>query len=89
MTPHLARRALVALIAALPIAGIAQDTWPTRAITMIIPFPPGGVADTVGRPVADALSRILGQPVVWRTAPARAVGLAWPRSRAQSPTDTR
>jgi len=64
MTPHLARRALVALIAALPIAGIAQDTWPTRAITMIIPFPPGGVADTVGRPVADALSRILGQPVV-------------------------
>jgi tripartite-type tricarboxylate transporter receptor subunit TctC len=64
MTPHLARRALVALIAALPVAGIAQDTWPTRAITMIIPFPPGGVADTVGRPVADALSRILGQPVV-------------------------
>ncbi len=64
MTPHLARRALLALIAALPVAGVAQDTWPTRAITMIIPFPPGGVADTVGRPVADALSRILGQPVV-------------------------
>jgi len=31
---------------------------------MIVPFPPGGVADTVGRPVADSLSRLLGQPVV-------------------------
>jgi len=31
---------------------------------MVIPFPPGGVADTVGRPVADALSRSLGQPVI-------------------------
>ncbi len=42
----------------------AQDTWPSRAITMVVPFPPGGVADTVGRPVGEALSRILGQPVV-------------------------
>jgi tripartite-type tricarboxylate transporter receptor subunit TctC len=64
MTPHLIRRTLLALIAALPVATVAQDAWPTRSITMIIPFPPGGVADTVGRPVADALSRILGQPVV-------------------------
>jgi tripartite-type tricarboxylate transporter receptor subunit TctC len=31
---------------------------------MIVPFPPGGLADTVGRPVADAMSRDLGQPVV-------------------------
>ena len=31
---------------------------------MVIPFPPGGVADTVGRPVAEALSRTLGQPVI-------------------------
>jgi tripartite-type tricarboxylate transporter receptor subunit TctC len=43
---------------------MAQDKWPTRALTMVVPFPPGGVADTVGRPVAEALSRILGQPVV-------------------------
>ena len=31
---------------------------------MVVPFPPGGVADAVGRPVAEALTRILGQPVV-------------------------
>ena len=43
---------------------IAQENWPTRPITMVIPFPPGGVADTVGRPVAEALSRALGQPVI-------------------------
>jgi len=43
---------------------IAQESWPNRPITMVIPFPPGGVADTVGRPVADALSRSLGQPVI-------------------------
>ncbi len=44
-------------------AASAQD-YPTRPITMIVPFPPGGVADTVGRPVAEAMSRTLKQPVV-------------------------
>lgn len=38
--------------------------YPTRPITMIVPFPPAGVADIVARPVADALGRELGQPVV-------------------------
>lgn len=48
------------------IAAFAQapEAWPTRPITMVVPFPPGGVADAVGRPVAEALVRILGQPVV-------------------------
>jgi tripartite-type tricarboxylate transporter receptor subunit TctC len=41
----------------------AQD-YPSRQITMIVPFPPGGVADTVARPVAEAMSRHLRQPVV-------------------------
>lgn len=42
----------------------AQSTWPDRPITMIVPFPPGGVADTVARPVAEALSRELKQTIV-------------------------
>ena len=42
----------------------AQTAWPTRPITMIVPFPPGGLADLVARPVAEAMSRELGQPVV-------------------------
>ena len=43
---------------------MAQAGWPDKPITMIVPFPPGGVADTVARPVAEALSRELKQTVV-------------------------
>ena len=45
-------------------AALAQDAYPTRPVTMVIPFPPGGVADTVGRPVAEAMGRHLNQAVV-------------------------
>jgi tripartite-type tricarboxylate transporter receptor subunit TctC len=38
--------------------------WPTRNITMIVPFPPGGQADLAARPVAMALEKILGRSVV-------------------------
>ena len=38
--------------------------WPTRNITMIVPFPPGGQADLAARPVAQALEKILGKSVV-------------------------
>jgi tripartite-type tricarboxylate transporter receptor subunit TctC len=44
--------------------GMAQESYPVRAITMVVPFPPGGVADTVGRPMAEAMGRILKQSVV-------------------------
>ena len=52
--------------AALVLAGTAwsQSSYPDKPITMIVPFPPGGVADTVARPVAEALARELKQPVV-------------------------
>ncbi|HEX2547961.1 MAG TPA: tripartite tricarboxylate transporter substrate binding protein [Ramlibacter sp.] len=43
---------------------VAQGAYPTKPITMVVPFPPGGLADTVGRPVAEAMARELGQPVV-------------------------
>jgi len=42
----------------------AQEAWPSKPIIMVVPFPPGGVADTVGRPVAEALGRILNQSVI-------------------------
>ncbi|VCU70937.1 Tripartite tricarboxylate transporter family receptor [Pigmentiphaga humi] len=46
-------------------AGTAfAQQWPSRPVTLIVPFSPGGVADTVARPVAEAMSRKLGQPVV-------------------------
>jgi tripartite-type tricarboxylate transporter receptor subunit TctC len=42
----------------------AQEDFPSRPITMLVPFPPGGVADTVGRPVAEAMGRYLKQSVI-------------------------
>ncbi|PUE24087.1 Tat pathway signal protein [Limnohabitans sp. JirII-29] len=42
----------------------AQEDYPSRPITMVVPFPPGGVADAVGRPVAEAMGRYLKQSVV-------------------------
>jgi tripartite-type tricarboxylate transporter receptor subunit TctC len=45
----------------------AQDAYPTRAITLINPFPPGGAADVVGRPFAAVLEPIVKQPVVIET----------------------
>src|SRR3984893_8393876 len=44
--------------------GFAQAAWPTRNITMIVPFPAGGQADLAARPVALALERILGKAVI-------------------------
>jgi tripartite-type tricarboxylate transporter receptor subunit TctC len=60
------RRLVLAAAALLTLAGIAsaQSAYPGKAITMIVPFPPGGLADIVARPVAEAMSRDLGQPVV-------------------------
>ena len=59
------RRLFVAagLLAAASLA-VAQAAYPSKTITMVVPFPPGGLADIVGRPVADAMTRNLGQPVV-------------------------
>ena len=46
-------------------SAVAQTApYPNKSITMIVPFPPGGLADIVARPVAEAMSRELGQPVV-------------------------
>jgi tripartite-type tricarboxylate transporter receptor subunit TctC len=45
----------------------AQDAYPSRAVTLINPFPPGGAADVVGRPFAAALEPLVKQPVVIET----------------------
>lgn len=56
--------ALVTVVAvSMPGPAAAQD-FPVRPITLIVPFPPGGVADNVARPVAQALGKQLGQSVV-------------------------
>ncbi len=59
---RLSRAAAVASLAFAASAALAQ--YPDRTITMVVPFPPGGVADTVARPMAEAMSRDLKQSVV-------------------------
>jgi len=52
-------------LAALLCAGLAQaQDYPTKPVTMIAPFPPGGVADIVGRPLAASMEKSLGRPVL-------------------------
>ncbi len=56
---------------------VAQG-YPTKPVTMIVPFPPGGVADIVGRPLAAEMEKVWKQPVVVtnRTGAGGAVGMA-------------
>jgi len=68
-------------------AGAAfSQAYPSKPITMIVPFPPGGVADLTGRPTAIAMEKILRQPVVLvnRAGAGGAVGNA---AVAKSPAD--
>src|SRR5947207_13088757 len=66
-------------IAALLFAGsaFAQD-YPSKPITMVLPFPPGGVAEIVGRPLASIMEKSLKQPIVLINRPGAggAVGMA-------------
>jgi len=57
------RIALIAL-ALLPVPVFAQDAYPTHPITMVVPFPPGGVADLTGRPTAFAMEKFLKQRII-------------------------
>ena len=52
------------VLAPLGLGARAQASDPDRPITVVVPFPPGGVADVVGRPVAEAMGRHLQQPMV-------------------------
>jgi len=74
-------------IAALALCGsaFAQD-YPSKPITMVAPFPPGGVAEIVGRPLASIMEKSLKQPIVLINRPGAggAVGMA---SVAKGPAD--
>ena len=70
--------ALAALVAGVPVQpAAAQEPYPSRPISLVVPFPPGGVADLTARPVAAAMEKALRQPVgvVNKTGAAGAVGM--------------
>ena len=58
----------IAMIAAVAYSGMAlshaDDKWPKRPVTIVVPYPPGGSLDGIVRPFALALQQQLGQPVI-------------------------
>ena len=79
-------RLVCAVVCAFAVTASAQDSYPSKPITMVVPFPPGGVADIVGRPLAAQMEKTLKQPIVVvnRTGAGGAVGMA---SVAKAPAD--
>ena len=64
MRKMLRHGALLALFAGLFVGSARAENWPVRSVTMIVPFPAGGSADTLARAVAQELSDKLGKPFV-------------------------
>jgi tripartite-type tricarboxylate transporter receptor subunit TctC len=56
--------AAVLSVVLLPCVAVAQTDWPTKPISMVVPYPPGGVNDAVARVYAEKLSVELGKPVI-------------------------
>lgn len=61
---HAGRAILGGLAAASLARGAWAQAWPSRPITLVVPFPPGGSSDVVARALGRALGEALGQPVV-------------------------
>ena len=76
----MAKQMALVLLALFALSGgvaLAQEAYPNRPISIVVPFPPGGVADLTARPVAVALEKTLRNPVgvINKTGAAGAVGM--------------
>ncbi len=85
MNRHTLTALMGVMLIGLPMLAGAQAAWPTRAITMIVPFPPGGLADIVARPVAEAMSRELGQAVIIENKPGAGGGIGMAQAAKAKP----
>ena len=85
-------RLLLAIGLALCAFGAAAEaeaqTFPSRTITIIVPFPPGGSTDTVARIMAEKMQAVLGQPVIIENVGGAGGTRRWGASRARRRTAT-
>ncbi|MGJ7508394.1 Bug family tripartite tricarboxylate transporter substrate binding protein [Variovorax sp. GT1P44] len=63
------RNALTAIALGLAASLAAAQTWPSKPITLVVPFPPGGSSDALARAITTPLSQSLGQPVIVESKP--------------------
>lgn len=73
------RRLLAWVLLAFPVFSFSQDKYPSRPVTFVAPFPPGGSVELIGRPLAASLEKTLKQPVLFtnRVGAAGAVGTSY------------
>lgn len=87
MLAKILRAAALAVAAVLlPLFAAAQDAYPNKTISIIVPFPPAGQADLAARPLAAAMSQLFKQPVVVVNRPG-ASGAVGNRAVASAPPD--
>src|SRR5689334_10514853 len=86
MPDRVLERFAVFLLAASFATCVVAQSYPSRAIKMVVPFPPGGGFDGIARPFGEKLSTILGQPVVIENRPG-AAGNVGAEYAARQPAD--
>ena len=79
-------RAITAGLLAMLVTGLSAQTWPSKPVRVIVPFPPGGASDALARTVAQKMSEQLGQPFLVDNKPGAAstIGIA---EAAKTPAD--
>ena len=79
-------QAFTAGVLALLVTGVSAQTWPSKPVKVIVPFPPGGASDALARTVAQKMSEQLGQPFLIDNKPGAAstIGIA---EAAKTPAD--
>jgi tripartite-type tricarboxylate transporter receptor subunit TctC len=81
------RLLFIAVLLGLASSVAAEDAFPSRLITLVVAFPPGGVAALSARPTAHVLQKILKEPVIVLNKPGvgGSIGIGWTLTAATTP----